>query len=149
MFILASLFYPYDPPNKSVAGSNSVSDDIVSLKDITSKLGCVSVAGCVACSMYCYSGKEPIASPILVYHFGLSEFVGANVLTVEGYAFIAGTILINFVPARFKNFNKLCMIGVVLYFLGMMIGGPIILIDIPRNMGVMFITIGIIFTGTG
>jgi hypothetical protein len=114
-----------------------------------SKLGCMSVAGCIACSMYCYAGKEPIVSPILVYHFGLTEFVGANILTIEGYAFILGTVLINFIPAKYKNFNKLCIIGVLLYFIGMMLGGPIIFIDVPRELGVYFIITGIVFTGTG
>lgn len=67
----------------------------------------------------------------------------------EAYAFIIGSILTNFIPKKLKNFNILAMIGVCFYSVGMTIGGPTILLNVPRSMGLMFISIGIVFNGTG
>ena len=78
--------------------------------------------------MYCYSGKEPIMEPIMKYYFGISETYIANIAMIEGYAFILGSIFINFIPLKYKNFNKMCLFGAILYFIGMLISGPAVFI---------------------
>ena len=62
------------------------------------KFNIVSVLGCIICSMYCYSGKEPIMQPMLAYYYGLSNSTIANLAMIEGYSFIIGSVLINFIP---------------------------------------------------
>ena len=68
---------------------------------------------------------------------------------VEGFTFIIGSILINLIPKKYRNFNKLCLIGTFFYIIGMLLGGPSIMIDIPRNWGAIFITLGIALNGIG
>jgi|APSaa5957512535_1039671.scaffolds.fasta_scaffold676338_1 hypothetical protein len=66
---------------------------------------------------------------------------------IEGYTFILGSLLINFIPIHMKNFNMLCLFGVFLYSIGMFVGGPVWFIEIERTMGIYYFILSVGLTG--
>ena len=82
--------------------------------------------------MVCFHAKEPIMSPMFYYYHGMSEFDFANITMVEGYFFMLGSLLMGFIPERSKNFNKIILVGIFFYFLTMMVGGPILFIQVGK-----------------
>ena len=108
-------------------------NETISTSVLIKKLNVFSVLSCIMCSMYCLSGKEPIMEPMLQYYYGISHQSIAKIAMVEGGAFIVGSVAIASVNQKYKNFNKLCLFGVFLYFIGMGLGGPLYLFNVIRE----------------
>jgi len=99
--------------------------------------------------MYCLAGKEPIMEPMLQYYYGINHQSIAMIAMVEGIAFILGSVCIACVNQKYKNYNKLCLFGVFMYFIGMALGGPMNAFEAERYKGVNYFIVSLIFTGTG
>jgi hypothetical protein len=86
---------------------------------------------------------------MLQYYYGIPHTTIAKIAMIEGGAFIVGSVAIASVNQKYKNFNKLCLIGVILYSIGMALGGPLDVFSIIREEGVDYFSFSLIFTGIG
>lgn len=152
MLVLTQFSYPYDKPLKTDSvdeTASSAGDEVITTSVLLKRFNIVSVLGCIVCSMYCYSGKEPIMSPMLEYYYGIDSATIANMAMIEGYAFILGSVMTSCIPQKYKNFNKMCLLGVLLYFMGMLVGGPVTFIEIERVDGAHYFIASVALTGLG
>ena len=81
--------------------------------------------------------------------FGLSSSDTAFVQMIESIMFVGFSLVVSIIPDRKKSFNKLCLVGTILYTLSMLFEGPLIGLPAKRNYGIYWIGLGIALGGVG
>jgi|TARA_B110000285_G_scaffold135581_1_gene151908 MFS family permease len=122
---------------------------MVTVGDLLQRFNCFTVAACTYLAVFCMVIKEAIFEPTFENYFGLVDTETAQVAMIEGYTMIATSILIALVPDSKKNYNKLTLVGALIFCLAIFVEGPITLIEPARKEGVYWAASGVALIGIG
>jgi hypothetical protein len=122
---------------------------MINVGDLMRRFNCFTVVACTYSAVFCMVVKEAIFEPTFENYFGLVGAETAHVAMIEGYTMIATSILIALIPDSKKNYNKLTLVGALIFCVAIFVEGPITLIEPSRKDGVYWAAAGVALVGIG
>jgi predicted MFS family arabinose efflux permease len=151
LVLAVSQFYiPHDEPVELPdSGSSASQQGMITVGDLLRRFNCFTVFACTTCAVFCMVIKEAIFEPTFENYFGLVGTETAHIAMLEGYTMIATSLLIALIPDSKKNYNKLTLIGAMIFSVAIFVEGPITLIEPARKEGVYWAASGVALLGIG